>query len=233
VTTYGQFCPVAQAAEILAERWTPLVVRELLMGSHRFNDLRRGVPLMSASLLSTRLKTLEASGVLERRQQGGQLEYHLTEAGEQLRPIIEMLGAWGYRYAHRDYSREEQDPSLLMWDVRRRVDLDEMPDARAVVRFEFARAPAAKRRWWLVLADGHADLCLQDPGHALDLSVKTDVFTLTDIWMGRQPLAAALRSGAIVLEGNRRHVGAFPRWFALSPFASLGVARPGARANGR
>jgi len=221
VATYGQFCPVAQTAEILAERWTPLVIRELLSDSHRFNDLRRGVPLMSASLLSTRLKTLEASGIVERRVSDGQVEYHLTEAGEQLRPIIEMMGAWGYRYAHRDYSREEQDPSLLMWDVRRRVALDHAPGPRTVARFEFARAAAAKRRWWLVLHPEHADLCLSDPGHPVDLAVKTDVVTLTDVWMGRQTLAGATHVGSLALEGAQRHVRAFPKWFALSSFAPL------------
>lgn len=222
VKTYGQFCPVAQTAEILTERWTPLVVRELLGGSLRFNDLRRGVPLMSASLLSSRLKSLEASGVVEKVRDGTQVEYQLTPAGEQLGPIIQLMGEWGYHYAHRDYSKEQLDPSLLMWDVRRRINHDGTPASGAVVRFDFARAAAAKRRWWLVIADGDADLCLSDPGHELDLQVKTDVGTLTDVWMGRRPVAAAVRDKSVVLDGARAHVRAFPKWFALSHFAPLG-----------
>lgn len=222
--TYGQFCPVAQTAEILTERWTPLVVRELLTGSHRFNDLRRGVPLMSPSLLSARLKTLESCGVVERVRKEGQIEYHLTDAGQQLRPIIELMGQWGYRYAHRDYTKEQLDPSLLMWDVRRRIDHAQVPHGSAVVRFEFAKTAAARRRWWLLIRDADADLCLSDPGHDTDLHVRTDVASLTDVWMGRRRLGAALRDKSVALEGTRSHVRAFPRWFSLGTFAGLGQA---------
>lgn len=221
--TYGQFCPVAQTAEILTERWTPLVIRELLMGSTRFNDLRRGVPLMSSSLLSQRLKTLEMCGIVVRDASQARAEYTLTEAGKALKPLIEMMGAWGYHHAKRDLTKAELDPSLLMWDVRRRVDASATPPPRTVARFEFAKTVSAKRRWWLVISDGETDLCLNDPGHALDLNIKTDVRTLTNIWLGRAPLASEVRKKTLQLEGKRIHVRAFAQWFSLSVFSGLGL----------
>jgi DNA-binding HxlR family transcriptional regulator len=123
---YGQFCPVAKASEIFGERWTPLIMRELLCGSYRFNDLRRGVPLMSPSLLSQRLKTLERAGIVERRPdpENKSYEYHLTQAGQELRPVIELLGVWGQRWARKRVEPGDLDPSLLMWDIHRRLHIN-------------------------------------------------------------------------------------------------------------
>ena len=144
---YGQFCPVAKAAEIVAERWTPLVLRELLCGSRRFNDLHRGVPLMSRTLLAGRLERLEDAGIVRSatRARGRGREYHLTAAGEELRPLIECLGEWGQRWARAQVGRGDLDPGLLMWDIHRRVNLEALPPERVVVRFDFRGVPATVR----------------------------------------------------------------------------------------
>jgi DNA-binding HxlR family transcriptional regulator len=227
---YGQFCPVAKAAEILGERWTPLVLRELICGSTRFNELRRGVPLMSPSLLSKRLKTLERAGIIERSPdpRAGSVEYRLTEAGVELRPIIEQLGVWGKRWTRSDLERRELDPGLLMWDIHRRLNTEKVPARRTVVGFEFTDVFDSMRRWWLVVDRGSVDLCLKDPGYPVDLQVTTDLHTLTAVWNGDTPLRGAVATQRILLEGPRELRRAFPSWLALSLFASVGRRpRPG------
>ncbi len=222
---YGQFCPVAKAAEIVAERWTPLVLRELLLGSHRFSDLQRGVPLMSPSLLSQRLKELERCGIIRkfRSASGRGWSYELTPAGEELWPVIDSLGRWGYRWATRQFRQEDLDPALLMWDVRRRVVPDRFPKGRGVVHFGFTDVPPAKREWWLVFSAGEVDLCLTDPGFEIDLWVTADIETMTRVWLGQLPLDRALRSGTLTLEGKRAAAKSFRDWFSLSLFAPLGA----------
>jgi DNA-binding HxlR family transcriptional regulator len=215
--TYGQFCPVAMASEVLTERWTPLVVRELLCGSTRFNDLRRGVPLMSPSLLSKRLKTLERVGVVERRGS----EYHLTPAGEELRPLIESLGVWGQRWARGDVEAKHYDAGLLMWDIRRSVDLDRIPDRRTVVQFHLKGSSDRKSHFWLVLDAGTADLCLTDPGHQVDVTVEGHIRTMVDYWMGHTDFAGAVRAGELKVEGPARLAAAVPTWFRRSLFAAV------------
>jgi DNA-binding HxlR family transcriptional regulator len=228
---YGQFCPVAKAAEIVAERWTPLVLRELLGGSRRFSDLHRGVPLMSRTLLAGRLEQLEDAGILRSmaKPRGRGREYHLTAAGEELRPLIECLGQWGQRWARARIDSGDLDPGLLMWDIHRRVNLEALPPERVVVRVDFRGVPATMRcprAWWLVLQRREVDLCLKDPGFPVDLLVSADLRTLTRVWMGDMPLAEAVRAGLIQLDGPRSLVRAFPTWLTLSPFA--GVERVGA-----
>ncbi|MDP6707199.1 MAG: helix-turn-helix domain-containing protein [Alphaproteobacteria bacterium] len=220
---YGQFCPVSRAAEILAERWTPLVVRELLCGSARFNDIQRGVPQMSSSLLSRRLKELEFADIVERRPgPGGRgAEYHLTQAGEELRPIVEGFGFWAQRWVRDDLTAEENlDPALLMWDIRRNVTPEGMPAGRRFVAlFDFAGVPSAKRRFWLVFDRGEVDLCMKDPGHAVDLTIASPVKTLVEVWLGHVTIDAARRTGGLKLDGIAKDVRAFRDWFALSLFA--------------
>lgn len=230
---YGQFCPVAQASEVLTERWTPLVVRELLCGSHRFNDLRRGVPLMSPALLSRRLKQLEHAGVIQRRRtKGGRYwEYHLTQAGEELRPLIEMIGQWGQRWVRAWDHERNLDVSLLMWDMRRRIVLDAVPDGRVVVQFDFPDAPREKRHFWLVMDDGVVDLCLTYPGFEVDLTVRANVEPMTRIWAGDVTFGRALRAGDVVMEGPKSLKREFPRWLGLSVFAK--VERPKRRGGKR
>lgn len=219
--TYGQFCPVAVAAEVLTERWTPLVVRELLCGSTRFNDLRRGVPLMSPALLSKRLKSLERAGVVE--HVGG--EYRLTRAGQELWPVVESLGVWGQRWARGDVAGRRYDASLLMWDIHRNIDADRLPAHRVVVHFHLRGSSEKKSRFWLVLDAGTADLCLTDPGYDVDVSVEGHIRTMVDYWLGNIEFADAVRQEALTVQGPTRLVREVPRWFTRSHFAS--VARSG------
>ncbi len=223
---YGQFCPVAKAAEVFAERWTPLVIREMIAGSRRFSEIQHGVPLMSSSLLSRRLRDLEQAGIIERLQRNGprSIEYVLTEAGRELQPVVEMLGVWGQRWATHNLTRDDLDASLLLWDIRRGLDGDRMPEGRTVIHFAFSDGPAAKRNWWLVANDGDVDLCLTDPGHEVDLHVYSNVRTLVDVWMGHTAIGDALRAGDIALDGPRTLVRAFPQWLRLNVFAEH--ARP-------
>jgi DNA-binding HxlR family transcriptional regulator len=217
---YGQFCPVAQAAEVLAERWTLLVVRELINGSTRFNEIHNGVPAMSPTLLAKRLRTLELAGVLEHRDGG----YHLTRAGRELEPLIQGLAVWGERWVRRTVSREDTDAALLMWTVRRSIRTDATPEGRTTVQFRFRATPRPKHCWWLVLDDAPPDLCLTDPGFGVDLAVFSEPRVLTSVYLGDVPLATALRRGTIRREGPEHLVRGFPAWFGLSPLA--GMERP-------
>lgn len=221
---YGQFCPVAKASEIFGERWTPLVIRELMCGSTHFNDIRRGVPLMSPSLLVTRLRRLEEAGIVERivDDSGKNVEYHLTRSGEELQPIVQMLGMWGARWVESTFTGDDDlDAGLLMWDIRRTMDASHLPgDRRLVIKFRFADAPKAKSLWWLVTEDGDPQLCLTDPGHEIDMLVDTDVRSLARVWIGEDDLRSALRSGAIKAQGDPRLVETLPDWLRESPFAA-------------
>lgn len=215
---YGQFCPVAKAAEIVTTRWTPLVLRELVSGSRRFNEIHRGVPLMSRALLSKRLRDLEASGIVERVTPDGAriAEYRLTKSGEELKPIIVALGIWGQRWVESALKSQDWDAGVLMWDIRRRIDTAAMPARRHVLQFEFEDAPAEMRVWWLVIDEAEVDLCQSDPGHDVDLYVSTDVPTMARVWIGQERLAEAVSSDRIMLTGDaalRKSVG---DWLQLS-----------------
>ena len=220
---YGQFCPVAKGAEIFAERWTPLVIRELLCGSHRFNDLRRGVPKMSSSVLSQRLKELEWAGVVERHRAKGERSwgYFLTDAGEALRPIVEALGAWGHEYMRSQMGRNELDEGLLMWDIRRGVNVELMPAGRVVIYFELSGLPSNRKYWWLVKDRGEVDLCNEDPGFDVDLAVMTDLRTMTRVWMGDVDVREAIAAGKLELKGSSSLRRSFRRWIGLSLFAHV------------
>jgi len=219
---YGQFCPIAQAAEVLTERWTPLVIRELaLSGSRRFNDIQRGVPLMSSSLLTKRLRQLERAGIIERRQRldGKGTEYHLTAAGVELGPVIAQMGIWSERWLRRPIFEETPDTGLLMWWLRGTVVTDALPAGRTVIHFRFRGAPEKLRNFWLVYPEG--DLCLSDPGFGVHLTVRSDPKTLTAVWMGDLDLSSALSRRTIELEGLEHLRRSFPRWFGLHPFAAV------------
>jgi DNA-binding HxlR family transcriptional regulator len=228
---YGQFCPVSRAAEILTERWTPLIVRELQCGSTRFNDLQRGVPRMSSALLSRRLKELEYAGVIERTPmaQGRGSEYHLTQSGKELSPIIQRMGIWAQRWVRDDLTRDENlDPDLLMWDIRRTVTTDGIPaDRRFVVLFQFSGVMVNRRRYWLMFDQGDVDICVRDPGFDVDLYISSHVKTLTQIWLGHLSIGEASRDGQLTFDGTRNDIKAFASWFALSPMAKAGREPPG------
>lgn len=221
VDGYGQFCPVAMASEVVCSRWTPLVLRELMSGSARFNDLRRGVPRMSPTLLSKRLKELEQAGVIETRATGqaGIVEYHLTQAGLELRPIVMALGVWGQRWVESQLSLKNLDPSLLMWDMRRSLDLTPMPPRRSTIQFFYPELPAARQRYWLVIEDRLVDLCPVDPGYEVNLFVECSLRTMTSIWMGMTTVKAELDAGRMELSGDKMLARSMQHWLGLSPFA--------------
>ena len=184
--SYRQFCPVAMAAETLCTRWTIVLLREMIAGSTRFNDLRRGVPRMSPALLSQRLKDLEQAGIVRRersRKEPGVFEYRLTPAGLELKPLIEAFGVWGQRWIDSDVSLQNLDVQLLMWDMRRNLQPSPMPQRRSVLQFQYPELPASQRHWWLLVAPGEdIDLCAVDPGFDVDLYVTTDLRTMTSAW---------------------------------------------------
>lgn len=222
--SYGQYCPVARAAEILSERWTVLLLRDLLGGLRRFNEFRKGVPLMSPSLLSKRLKDLEKAGLLVRRPiaSGSAMEYVPTPAAVELRPMIYLLGAWGQRWLRNSLDDHELDVSLLMWDVSLRVDPAQFGAGQTVIKFEYSDRPRLKKgewwldEWWLVLTNGESDLCIQEPGFDIDLFVISDLRSLTEVWLGYTPVSEALKSGTIDLQGSRPLADTFERWWPLS-----------------
>ncbi|MHC4960989.1 MAG: winged helix-turn-helix transcriptional regulator [Planctomycetota bacterium] len=220
---YGQFCPVAKASEVLGERWTNLVVRELAAGSDSFNDLRRGLPRMSPTLLSQRLRSLESAGVVERRSesQAGS-RYLLTEAGKELAPIIWQLGAWGHKWVRSRLEEDDLDPSMLMWDIRRTVNTDYFdPEGRVVVRVELSDYTSYMRFWWLVIVRGDVDLCLKDPGHEVDLYIRSDLKTLTAVWMGDSSMSREVKSGAVQLLGSWKLRRDIMKWLGSNYYAKI------------
>ena len=218
--SYGQFCPVAMAAEVLCSRWTALLVREMLCGSTRFNDLRRGVPRMSPSLLSKRLKELERAGIVAAiPNAAGVTEYQLTEAGEDLRPIILGMGNWGQRWVESQLSLKNLDPSLLMWDMRRNLDPKPLPARRCTIQFLYPELPASRRSWWLVVDSSGVDLCGVDPGYEIDLLVSASLRSMTAIWMGLASVAAEVAAGRVTLDGDPVLARSMQRWLGLSSFA--------------
>lgn len=223
MSTYGQFCPVAKAMEVLDERWTLLVVRELLSGSTHFNELRRGLAKMSPALLSKRLRSLGRVGIIRRNVAGRHVTYEVTPCGQELRPVVESLGAWGVRWIG-EIGEEDLDPHLLMWDVRRHVPIDAWPRARTVVRFELSEVARGSTRWWLLVDGGEADVCDVDPGFEVTATVSTGLRTLIEIWRGDRTWSDALRSGAVRVAGSADVRRAVPTWLGQSMLAA--VPRP-------
>jgi len=220
---YGQFCPVAKAMELLDERWTMLVVRELLLGSRHFNDLRRGVPKMSPALLSKRLKSLTRAGVIERNEIDGRATYSLTECGKELTDVVEALGAWGVRWIG-ELGEEDLDPHLLMWDIRRTIPIETWPRTRTTVAIHFDGVASKASRWWLVVADGEADVCDFDPGYEVSGTVETSLRTLTRIWRGDVSWQHALLDGTVAVSGPADVRRGIPEWIGQATLAS--VPRP-------
>jgi len=218
---YKQFCPLAMAAEVLCTRWTLVLMRELIAGSTRFNDLRRGVPKMSPTLLSQRLKDLEEAGIVERKPlpgQKGSFEYCLTPAGRDVRAVVEAMGTWGQKWVESSLSLKNLDPSLLMWDMRRNLNPAPLPKIRTVIQFLYSDLPPSKRDWWLVIdSDGTVDLCWSDPGFEVNLYVSTDLRTMTAIWMGLTTVER--ESDNIDLAGDQAIASSMQTWLGLSPFA--------------
>ena len=223
MTAYGQFCPIAKAMEVLDERWTLLVVRELLLGSRHFNELRRGNPKMSPALLSKRLRRLERAGVVRRRVVGGRSSYELTESGLELRGVVDALGAWGARWVG-DLGEEDLDPHLLLWDVKRTLPVEDWPRGRTVVAMRFGDVAAPVSRWWICVTGDEVDVCDVDPGFEVTATVHTSLRTMTEIWRGDRGWGDAMRAGRLAVEAPTDVARAVPGWIGQSLLAA--VPRP-------
>ena len=220
--TYGQFCPLAQATQLLCERWTLLVVREMIAGSTRFSELQKGVPLMSPTLLSSRLKMLVKAGVIDQTGSKGSYTYNLTQAGLELRPVVELLGAWGHRWVPSNLNKGDMDAGLLMWDMRRTVDPTVFPSHRIVVQFEYPDAPQGSRDWWLVSENGEIELCLSDNGFDVDILIKCPLKKMTEVWICQQRFSDAVKKGDIKVMGDPKLANKLQEWLRSSPLSKLG-----------
>lgn len=219
MSSYGQFCPVAKGAEIVATRWTPLILRELMSGERAFSDIHRGVPAISRALLAERLRQLEQDGIIEKRPRPGESghDYVLTAAGDALRPVIETLGRWGLIYGRDRIHPEEHDPTVLMWALRRRVDRAALPHRRVVVRFSFSGVPRSRTRlqsYWLVLERDGVDVCLKDPGFSVDLAVSGPIAAMVAVYLGYARWREATRS-SLRVEGERGVARRIEAWLQL------------------
>lgn len=223
MNSYGQFCPLAQATQLLCERWTLIVVRELIAGSTRFNEIKKGVPTMSPTLLSARLKQLVEAKVVDQSGSKGNYTYTLTPAGLELRPIVELLGAWGHRWARSNLIKGDLDAGLLMWDMRRTVDPAVFPKRRIVVQFEYPDAPKGGRNWWLVSEDSEIDLCLSNPGHEVDIMIKCSLKTMSGVWICEQQFGDAVKKGDIKVTGDSKLASKLQDWLRSSPLSRLGT----------
>lgn len=220
---YGQFCPIAKSAEIIGDPWSILIVREMLLGSSRFNVLQRGLTRISPTVLNTRLKELEERGVIVKRRLHGRRghEYRLTPSGRELGAVVEALAVWGMRWAREEMTPADFDVSFLMFDIQRRVDKAALPEGESVLCFQFPDVRNKRfRHWWLVCQGGEVDLCYEDPGKDVDCYVTGSSRDMIGIWMGDIPLGRALKAGKVQLAGDRHLCRNFARWFRLSAVAS-------------
>jgi DNA-binding HxlR family transcriptional regulator len=229
---YGQFCPVAKAAEVFCERWTALIIRDLAGAPRRFSALQRGVPLMSPTLLSRRLKALEAEGIVarERGESGGHWLYCLTPAGEEFVPIVMTLGTWGQRWARRELEEDEIDLSLFIWAMENTVDPTAFGERRTVVRLELTDQPKAKRVWWFLNENGRVELCIDQPGPEIDLYIAAALPDMIRIWRGDESYARLLEDGRLEVHGQVRLCRAARRWLSASLLAHVRPARQAANA---
>jgi DNA-binding HxlR family transcriptional regulator len=227
---YGQFCPVAQALEVVGERWTLLIVRELLCGDYGFNELILGVPHISRSVLAQRLESLARAGLVARKAREGRgARYFLTPAGRELEPVVAGLGTWGKRWVRGKIDDADLDPTLLMWDMHRRLDLERLPREPTMVLFWFTDLPEKRSRYWLRLNVPEVEVCLTNPGFDVSLTIETKLRTMVEVWRGERSPSEAVRMGAIVLDGPAPLRRSFPSWLLLSSFAGVKPA-PQARA---
>ena len=226
---YGQFCPIAKASEIFGERWTILIVRELLIGSTRFTELQRALSQISPTLLTKRLNQLQDAGLLIRKKMPEQRrsEYYLTPAGRELMPVVLGLGEWGMKWARGQMSDDELDVELLMHDFSRRIDETQLPGGRTVIKFTFTGLTQFAH-WWIVLEpNGERELCVNNPGKEVDVELCSDVRTMTEIWAGDREIRMAKNDDRLKISGNPALVRTVASWLRIGMFAGV---RPGKRA---
>ena len=222
---YFDFCPISKASEVLAERWAPMVIRELILGSSHFNEIQRAIPSIPAASLSQRLKMLEETGIVMRWLDSSRRPYYqLTPSGAALEPVIKAMGTWGHHWLNREIREDDLDLRVLMWDVHRRINVDSLPEGRTVVQIDFGGARTG--RFWLLLQRPKPEICDDDPFLPVDLYVTADAMTMTHVWMGRLAIEAALDNGTIDVNGPTALARLFPSWLALNYFA------PAARISG-
>jgi DNA-binding HxlR family transcriptional regulator len=225
LTDYGQFCPVAKASELLGERWVLLILRELLLGTHRYSDFQRALSRISPSMLTKRLKQLEQAGIIVRKLQSGRknYDYYLTPAGKELAPIVEHLAGWGMRWARSQLNEDELDVEFLMWDIQRRLQTDKLPDGETILCFIFDDLTLFKN-WWLVVRNGEVDLCTENPDKDVDLYLSTTLINLVQIWEGDVDIKVAQRKNLLKTQGNTQLAKTLPDWLGICLYANI---RPG------
>jgi DNA-binding HxlR family transcriptional regulator len=225
---YGQYCPLALAAELLCERWTLLVISRVIDGCTQFNAIHRGVPRITPAMLAKRLDEIEHAGLITRpkARRGAARTYQLTAAGAALAPLIEQMAVWGQHWA-RDMRLDDMDPAFLGWSVSVRIDTARLPPGRVVTQFQFSGVPFDVRNFWLVASDGEVDMCLKDPGFEVDLLVRSDLRRFIEAWRGMRDLRAEIRSGQIQVIGSRDLAKQFPDWLKLSQLAPHERKKPG------
>lgn len=212
---YGQYCPIALGAEVFAERWTPIIIRNLYLGCRRFGEILDGAPGLPRSVLAHRLRTLEQDGVIEKTGTG---EYHLSTCGKELADVCLALGAWGARW--REAQPEVQDPYLALWTICRMISPETLPRPRIVVRFDLTdgRRPD---RFWLVLDRNGNEVCVQPPGFTEDAVVTTDTGGLIRWYAGEVPLGAAQRAGTMAVAAPPWLVRELARWGRMNPYLNV------------
>ena len=222
MTSYGQFCPVAKASELLGERWMLLILRELLLGTRRYSEFQRALSRISPSLLTKRLKQLESAGIIVRKAQQGRKGHDcfLTPAGKELAPIVEHLAVWGMRWARGQLTDDELDVEFLMWDIQRRISLDKLPDGETVFCFIFDDLSQFKN-WWLVVSDGEVDLCTENPGKNVDLYISSTLRNMVDIWEGDIGLKAAQSKKLLTTQGEIKLARSMSDWLGINPYADI------------
>jgi DNA-binding HxlR family transcriptional regulator len=216
---YNQFCPVAKASEIFATRWTPLIIRELMAGIHSFNDIHRGIPLISRAVLVARLRDLEEHGIVERRARADAagFGYWLTSAGEALRPLIVELRRWGLAYTRDRIEPGDLDPSVLLWGFRKRARRDVLPDRRIVVRFEFSGVPRSHTKYrimWMLLERSGVDVCVKDPGYEVDLVFRGNIADFVSVYCGHV-MWRDVAGKAFLIEGQHCLAHQLAGWLRL------------------
>jgi DNA-binding HxlR family transcriptional regulator len=213
---YGQFCPIAKATELIGEKWTLLVLRELLLGTTRFNDFQRAMSRMSPTLLAKRLRHLEECGIIIRKKISGQkgYEYRLTAAGKELDPLIEVLAVWGMRWTRSQLTDDELDVEFLMRELQRRLQTEHLPDGETVICLIFDELTKHKT-WWLVVDGDAVDLCTDDPGKDVDLYINSSVRKIVEVWEGDLDIRTALRNGSVKAHGLRHLIRTMPEWFGV------------------